>query len=79
MLEKLLFNKISRILFQVSLVLILCGLFAYIISKSVRAPLHLWDEALYANNALDMVKNRQYLVYTVADTVDYSHQQQIRY
>lgn len=70
-LHKLFSGKVSKNLFRGGLVLILGGLLAFIISKSVRGPLHLWDEALYANNALDMVKNRQYLVYTVADTVDH--------
>lgn len=50
---------------------VLIGLLWFIISRSVQGPVHLWDEALYANNALDMVKHGQYLVYTVADTIDH--------
>jgi 4-amino-4-deoxy-L-arabinose transferase-like glycosyltransferase len=50
---------------------VLVGLLCFIIFRSVQGPVHLWDEALYANNALDMVKHGQYLVYTVADTVDH--------
>lgn len=65
------FGTAGRILLRLSLMLVLCGLLFFIVSKSLRGPLHLWDEALYASNALDMAKNRQYLVYTVADTIDH--------
>lgn len=71
MMDKLLFSPVGRSLLKGSLLLVLCSLLAFIVSKSVRGPIHLWDEALYANNALDMVKNHQYGVYTVADTIDH--------
>jgi len=71
LIDKLLFGRLSSIFLRLSLILILGSLFFFIVSKSLCGPLHLWDEALYANNALDMVKHRQYLVYTVADTIDH--------
>ena len=73
MIDKLLFGTMGRILLRLSLILILSSLLFFIISKSLRGPIHLWDEALYANNALDMVKNHQYLVYTVGDTIDHQN------
>ena len=71
MVKKLLFGRTVRVTLGLGLIVILSGLLFFIVSKSLRGPIHLWDEALYANNALDMVKNSQYGVYTVADTIDH--------
>lgn len=71
MIDKTFPFTVAKIFLKVGLVVLLGGLLFVIISKSLRGPIHLWDEALYANNALGMVKHHQYLVYTVADTVDH--------
>ncbi len=71
MIDNFLFGTRNRILLKLGLIVVLAGLVFFIVSKSQRAPIHLWDESLYANNALDMAKNRQFLVYTVADTIDH--------
>lgn len=63
--------RASSMLLSILLILVLSWLLFSIISKSYREPLNLWDEALYANNALEMGKNGQYMVYTAGDTIDH--------
>jgi 4-amino-4-deoxy-L-arabinose transferase-like glycosyltransferase len=71
MIDNFLLGKTGRIVLSVILLLVLSGLLCFIVSKSHREPLNLWDEALYANNAMEMVKNGHYMVYTVSDTIDH--------
>lgn len=71
MINKLVPLKLGRILAGFALILVLSGLVFFIVSKSSREPINLWDEVIYANNALEMGKNGQYMVYTLGDTTNH--------
>lgn len=61
----------SNLFSSVFLVLLVGVLFVYEVNLGTHRAIYLWDEATYANNSLEMVQHKNYLVYTVNDVVDH--------
>jgi len=60
------YHTLLIVLVTASLVL-LC----FILISLYTQPIYIWDEAIYANNSLDMAQSHQYLVYTVNGVPDH--------
>jgi 4-amino-4-deoxy-L-arabinose transferase-like glycosyltransferase len=56
---------------KLSSCLLLFIILSIIVVKTIDHPIYIFDEAIYANNSLEMAKNHSYLVYTNNDTTDH--------
>jgi 4-amino-4-deoxy-L-arabinose transferase-like glycosyltransferase len=61
------FNKLAAIFPY----LVISAFIFFLVARTINRPVYIWDEAIYANNSLEMAKNNSYFVYTNNDTIDH--------
>ncbi len=63
--------KMIRAIFFVSIISLIFVFVVTLLYISSYKVVNIWDEAIYANNSLEMYLNNSYIVYTVNNIVDY--------